>query len=795
MNAIEAGTNARERGVLVWIESELGPVRKGAQHWGHESLSQFPPYLEPLNGAAWDDASPPSENLQGRRAVIAGMVGAFRGMVHGAQDQATNYLLGADFQENYKGKWIPEVVLRAIGADPLNAPFFAMPRPYSTGFGLLDFDLERVSWLNLKGTRAPGAGDGYVNLLLDPLADLLLFNPPQNFGDTYAEARKRLLMCTATSLREVYEAGPKAHGAPGTFSGAWSRAEFDFRNECWTQRATNASMYGSVAPLRVTYDPQFLTAQSVLTNPAALFGLVNKAIVPILSSGAHLPNVVDRSKFLQRIQDRMVMDATRVTMDYAWNLTDPDGHGADGTESAVGTSRRGGEDEPTIRFLGVSPSGDLPNTPNTPPLPYSDLPAPTLPESAAPEQYVTQHMFWRGHVKDICAQSGLLQTLHDRCVAGAALPGGDPDACTACAQVAELHMPPLWYGELDVEPSKCAALGYPGGGGLPASLLNFQDRYLDGSFANQVVRDANSINVPPYFLAVDYCTDTIPHPGDHFGSPYSAEWDPTSEASGTLAHSRPIAEPVAEKYFCDESHLRSETYPVSTKFRHGIISSESINLAGVWTPPLVTALDETLTTTINDGIAVCNGVHVESPVAYYWGGANWRQLWGTLGAKSQSNLDAITQNSLGSAPLFDSVEMGSYALSRRDDRAYYPLDLGSHSGLSARFVPRNIPANELLQFGACGLVQRVSFHNRSCVDALTGIGRLDLLPFIDAGKQSNGAEVIESSASLSDLPDQPRCSVRQPREVIGCAAGECNAEGLCTSLGRPTVQRFHEPAP
>lgn len=763
--------------------------------WGHESFSQFPPFLEPLKGASWDDASPPSENLQGRRALIAGAVGAFRGMVHGDRDVALQAM-----KENQYGQHVPDTLLELVAEDPLSAPFFGRTKTFA---GLLGFDRERVTWLNANGTRAPGAGDQYLNLLLNPFADFLTY-PDESLGDTYVESRNRLLMCTATSLREVYEAGPQAHGAPSAFSGAWPRTGFDFRNECWTQRATNASMYGSVAPVRVTYDPYFVGLDTRLTNPAALFGMVNKTLLPRVAGMMRLPNAADRAKFVTRLEHRMTLDATRVTMDYAWNLINPHGNGANGIESAIGTSGREGEDEnggaQTINFLGVPPSSDLPNSP---PLPYSDLPTPTVSEDVAPEQFVTQHMFWRSHIKDICAQTDLLQKLRDRCVAGASEPGGDPDACTACAQVAELHMPPLWYGDSDLEPSKCDVLGYPGGGGLPESLLNFQDRYTDGSFANQVVRDANSTGVPPYFLAVDYCTDTIPHPGDYLEAGWA--WDPSHDGQGKLAHTRVSATVTwTEPFACDPLNAASTTYPESVQFRHGIISNEFMNIPNLWAPPLVTALDEKVNNVVTDPYAVCNGgITLTTTNGHLVGvgsAAGWFQLWGALGVQSQSNLDIIAQHSIGSAPLFDSAYMGSYALSRRNYDDYFSTVIDGY--VSHRFAPRNIPENEALEFGSCGLIQRVSYHNRSCAEALAGIGREDLIPLIGAGRQEGtGAEVIESSAPqepYSDggaVPDAPRCSVRQPREVIGCAAGECNAEGLCTSRGKPTVQRFHDPVP
>lgn len=719
--------------------------------WGHAQLSEYSPVINTIPDVVSDTPTPPAENLQGRRALIAMMTGAFRGMIHGDKSVVTRLLKdGSLLREWPTVQWILNQspllngALSDLAEDPLSAPTYL---PSFLSAPVDDPSLTKpvnVSWHNSSGLIAPGAGDDYANLVL---------TEGSNGSDTYAEQRNRLLMCTAKSMRDVYDAGPQAHGVAGVFSGAFPFDSFDIGTQCWDQRATNASMYGSVAPVRISYEP-FLFGK----DAEQLFGIANKAVLAEKAGAVQLPNLNDKTAFISLLTKRATLDAVRVTLDYAWNVLLDE----EGIDSATGSRLVEQNGDPEISFLGVPPGKPLTSTP---PLPYSDTPTPTVAESVSPQPYFTQRMFWRAHIADVCADDNLLQTLRDQCVAGASQPGGNPDACTACTEIAELHMPTAWADEIKqaggLGPSKCAYLGFPGGGGLPEAYLNNSERVQIPPTPVAPLRDdLNAVDFPPYFLAFGYCTGTIPNNNQALGKTSLNDrggrlWQ---RASFTQSKQQTVECSPNVTYFGSDPRFFGQT---QNRVAVGLTESSMTAIQGwpnfdqVWIPPVINTLDETETKTL-----------LNQPL--YCGRTDF--IEGTYGWRQDRSTDFIAQNSLGNAPFWDSQADGLPAL--------------------PKFAEQE--SVDQLRFGVCGLAQRVSYHNQTCATALNGIHRPELLSIADAGYQvDTGAQVISSNAG----PGQPRCSVREPRDVIQCVAGDCNADGLCSSVGKPKVTVFHPAAP
>jgi len=708
--------------------------------WGYAQLSQYPALLEPMAGSPPDTTQPPAQNLPGRRALIAKAVAAYRAMVHGAKDGALRFMNSDAFKEMAKKylSWNPrkDEILAGLAEDPLSYPYYSQN---SLAVNLAGFaNLTPVTWRNLTSIVAPGAGDQWANLLLNTPAD------PDD--DLYAEPRKRLLMCTAASMREVYDRGPHAHGLPTAFSGAWDRQGFNFSDECWSQRATNVAMYGAIAPIRISYDRGMLPQE-----PAALFGIVNTKLLPNLQDGVQLPEPVDRENFKKRLTDRMTYDAIRATMSYAVNIIQG---GENANQSAVGTAVHGLDDDRDITFLGVPPSGALTDNP---PLPYLDVATPPVPESTNPQYYYMQHMFWRSHLKELCAQSNLLQPLHDRCVQGASQPGGDPDACTACVEIAEAHMPTAWYDEVVNDkvlgPSKCAMLGYPAGGGLPPAYRDYLQRVGDANHL-PVLIDSNRVDHPSYYPAFSYCTGTD---------------DDRISSAGTLSRAASLPPDVQHVEFIDCSKPpappqkpEEQSALVDYKQRIAVAINESSvgaplgnwpPFAQLWVPPLITAFNDEFTTTLVSKAKFCSDDGDERLRA----------------ARVDRTTDPIAKNALGAAPFWDSLALGYSNLPEFDDQK---------------------SVNQL-RFGVCGLGQRVSFSNRACNATLLGMNRTDLWPAIGQDYDAATGRLVLEISGGNGLT---MCSVREPREIMQCAPGQgqCNADGLCTVVGAPTVKMFHD---
>ena len=119
-----------------------------------------------------------------------------------------------------------------------------------------------------------------------------------------------------------------------------------------------------------------------------------------------------------------------------------------------------------------------------------------------------------------------------------------------------------------------------------------------------------------------------------------------------------------------------------------------------------------------------------------------------------------------------------------------PLQLWDNRGKGLRAMPDAnytlLPENSL--FERCGIVQRASYHNRSCQTALGSLGQQALIPQIDQGRDpATGVEILDNM----DL-EEMRCSVFEPWKVTtACARGTCNANGLCSRQPTAPVLRAH----
>ena len=80
---------------------------------------------------------------------------------------------------------------------------------------------------------------------------------------------------------------------------------------------TNASMFGSIAPARLTYSRPLQQNEPAM---ATLFALVNGMLVDQLEEKRRLPNKTDAEEFLASLKKRMVRDQIRTATDYAVNM-------------------------------------------------------------------------------------------------------------------------------------------------------------------------------------------------------------------------------------------------------------------------------------------------------------------------------------------------------------------------------------------------------------------------------------------------------------------------------------------
>lgn len=679
--------------------------------WGYPEPAMYPYRINDSGGIAWDKQPQdvPIENTYGRRAYIASVVGGFVGMIHGTKAVA----------ERKVPPWVTEYT--TLVDDPLNGPWY------------LDSSGERhqVKYQDANGFVTAGAGDLFAHLVL------------QQSGADYEPWQSRFLSCSAASMREVYAAGPKAHGELGAYQGSLDLddAQLDMDVECWSQRATNSSMLGSVMPAPLAYAVGGSTPGWPVPNVPTLvappvFGYANSLIIEQLDKAPAMPNVEDRLEFTAALEKRMVLDQMGVVFDYLANVTldkltnlpfGPLGN-LDSTESAEGR-RIASLSDNLISFLGVEPNKELPASP---PVSFMDVADAPSAADDKPQYHYLRNMFWRAHPEDTCEVPNLAVMLRDQCIAGAEEPGGDPEACTRCVDVASLQVPHCGFKILpDVGVSKCTALGYANNGGV-------DPRYSGRSCSVEM----HLGGLPAYHVAFHYCTGT----------------EPVLIREGQLVGERLLSRSQAVPIRCDtypehDGFFEPATQPhfEQIEYRYGLVLNENAlqenRETGAdgdpWSfvPPLVTAVVDKRTSTMLNERLFCG--YERSWDEYY--------LFST---REDSSLDPQLQALIAPLMLWDDASKGMRAL---------------------QGFERHNPSKML--FEQCGVTQRASYHNRDCATAIDSLG----------WDEPNGLELDEAGNA-----SETRCSVVEPATArTTCGAGACNANGLCTMHPPAPVVIFH----
>lgn len=276
-------------------------------------------------------------------------------------------------------------------------------------------------------------------------------------------------------------------------------------------------MLGALGALDFGYNPVLQLSAGVLINE--VIGNTLKANANFVTdddtSVANFETLkADRDLFNTRLRTQLALDTIKLHLSYLQNaLTD-----GQGTQSARGIDPKG----ETIKMLGVAPVAEPPSTlpgSATPDAPtgYSDVlkPQATVPDflpAAGTLGSAMSKLFWRGNLERTCRTSLFdsareLNDLHDKCIAGAA-GGGNPDACTACTQPAEIHVPLInWDQYSGVRESKCSALGVYSSTaappGLPAYWFDNQYRLHGGPDQTQ-----QDLGLPSFYVAMEWCTGT-----------------------------------------------------------------------------------------------------------------------------------------------------------------------------------------------------------------------------------------------------------------------------------------------
>jgi hypothetical protein len=452
--------------------------------WGGADLSDFPSELGavPPGGIGIDDFAR-DEDRPARRFVIAGVVAAFAGMIHGAKGVVESALPG------------PLATWRNAD-DPLCGPKIYTPWNVPT-------PSRNVEWRTSTPNSAPYAGAGDLFWHSSPAATIAS-------DPIYVEQRTRLLACSARSMRDVYRAGGQAHGPMGNAPpvddsvAAAERVTADdprvdpLSDYCWDHLVTNESMAAAIGPTYAMWDYGDLSPSqtTAAVQNAMLMNSINAVLIANRATQVGLPfhgnvtlkGTANQTLFLSATSARMNADTLRLNLFLAGNAAQNPG----GVESA----RLASKDGTKLSFLTVPPAVSPPV--GATPTAYADVASPRAPSEHPFDRYVSQ-MFWRAHLEEVCQDNSVVATLRDRCVM-AAPGGGDPEACTACVEIAEAHIPSCdRMSSPGLGESKCSALGAGGTGGLPPSWFDSSARFEE---------PAIKCGYPTRGLAFRYCTGT-----------------------------------------------------------------------------------------------------------------------------------------------------------------------------------------------------------------------------------------------------------------------------------------------
>lgn len=710
------------------------------KRWGKANFSQFDFELPEYSGSA----EIPAENRAPRRGAIALLTAALAGEIHGAKQK----LIEA------ARTYVPAPVV--VGAswlgladDPLCGPNYHRFIPPDT---VLTRDVE---WRSNGGSPFSGAGD----LFWDPLASSEFFPARVSQDDKYVEQRTRMLECSAASMLEAYNASgkPHAHGEPTpnpTLDGIQPGGD-----GCWDHWATNQSMRAALGVLSYAYDN---TTQLKAANLANELVLKDRAsgLSFVKDSDTSVPHYTerraDRDHFIAQLGERMNQDLADVQIAYIQNVAeDPDG-----LKSAHGI----GPDGLPITMLGVGPidtppasSGDA--TPD-PPTDYADRlvkqdASDYAPSDAGSPSNAMAQLFWRGNVERICRTSLLnnaqqLLSLREKCIAKAA-GGGDPDACTACVQIAELHVPNVSYGpnvDIPVGDSKCSALGAsPKGqasGGLPGWWFDNYYR-LNGIHQGEPVVNglAGGLGYPAFDVALTWCTGAELRESQGGALPGQDDLTFTASDDGWLpARDSEISyEPTTEMFCTDDfGNPFATKYGISHR-RYAQAFIEDYNRASQnWVFPIVTAVDYT-------------------------------SEWIPFGQCGAQRIDSRTKR-------FES------AAGVQNGLVYVPQSKVSHAhgGAAGVSAPR------------CGVRQAMYYWNRPCQTALEHWKFLQP-PTFNTFFPEQGTEADQIEYGQDGDPANDFCLLREPRTFAETCPDnmKCSSDGECSSDDQAAVVNLFPP--
>jgi hypothetical protein len=543
------------------------------KRWGYGTLDQFPSTLGPGWTGNTNDL-PNADNEWARKYMMAAVVAAYSGQIHGAK---SILLQQAQAPLVELVRFLSPALNVAADVwmdDPLCGPLFWRP----TILGTIPTP-KQVTFLDEMGQSHPGAGDLFWN----PSGNLF-FGANISTDKTYREQRLRLLSCAASSLHEVYDNGPKAHGPLegfGTFGGDPIVQVVPTSDWCWEHWASNESMAASTSPFALTYN---FYQQSIPVTLSNIFDEINDAIIDNRLGGVQFSDTDDKEAFISRLKRRMQQDTAFINLVYAANARS----NSLGIESAQNKSSA---DSTPIELLNIPPNNTPTPVESKSPITYFDT-REAAQTGAATESFVRQ-MFWRSHVREMCENRAMVPMLRDRCK-NAAAQGGDPDACTACVAAAELHIPTCSRIDSALGLSKCSLLKVDNAsntGMLPDLWFDWQKRTAASD------EDGVNCGFPPYFVALHYCTDT------------GSDSTDAGELNGTRILSTDLQESSCTQYKFDPYLGVKGYFEGSVTKRLGIAKSEfGLGPTYPYVPgPLVDALvdQETIThTTIPECLEV-----------------------------------------------------------------------------------------------------------------------------------------------------------------------------------------------
>lgn len=492
--------------------------------WGHLRFTDFPADVRLLE----DDMSLdyPARNHQPRQALIAALVGTTAGMIHGAKAIVVDLL-----REHVWNYAVDELEQFGFLDDPLNGG---------------RYDGKDVLWLDGSGTgRHPGAGD----LFWDPA---FVSGAAVQSQAMFAVQRERLLNCSAASMLEVYHrSGPRAHGPEFEVYDGLSNVNLD-SEECWAQWVTNDAMLGALGPVDLSYVVSNVTAAGLLLNYVSDFRVNDLVTRDLFKSVIDFPPedqapqsdterelAEDRDVMKRRVVKAMHADLRHIRAVYAVNgVARPTG-----VESAQ--QLQIGHPNERITLLGVPPVEPT-STPSSEPqnVDYVDRNVAGSAQLSEADQALSR-MFWRGDLQQSCRLlehgSNRLYALKSECVQGAAL-GGDPESCTACVALAELHIPRCSRDlQGSVLSSKCSAAGAPIATGLPMWWFNNFARTVSWDDLPEPFKGQRTCGSPVH-LALEWCTDTPNE--EHFTGSFRRRYLGSYSQTDAVNCSPPSFDPV-----------------------------------------------------------------------------------------------------------------------------------------------------------------------------------------------------------------------------------------------------------